>query len=119
MATNFIQPGHVLTLTAPTGGVVSGTPYKIGQLIVIAEGTAAEGLPFEGATTGVWTMPKATGAAWTEGELLYWDDSAKKVTGTGTSNLLIGVAASAAGSSDATGVVRLSGYPRANEAGAG
>ena len=58
MATNFIQPGCTLSLTAPTGGVVSGSPYLIGGLFVIATSTVAQTLPFQGTTEGVWTLAK-------------------------------------------------------------
>lgn len=67
MARNFIQPGDVLTLTAPSGGVVSGTAYLIGGLLVVAQNTAAQGVAFEGRTVGVFTLPKATGQTWSEG----------------------------------------------------
>ena len=109
MSTKFIQEGNVLTLTAPSGGVVSGTPVLIGNLLVIPRTTAAQTLPFDGDTVGVHTLPKATGIAWTEGLLLYWDNSAKNVTTTTTSNYRIGVASAVAASGDTTGPVRLNG----------
>jgi predicted RecA/RadA family phage recombinase len=109
MATNYQQPGDVMEFTAPTGGVVAGTPKLIGNLLTIPMVSAAQTLPFEGATTGVWTMPKATGIVWTEGMILYWDNTAGNVTNVTTSNYRIGVAAAAAASGDATGKVRLNG----------
>jgi predicted RecA/RadA family phage recombinase len=109
MATNFIQPGECLTLTAPTGGVTAGTPVLIGALLVVPTTTVAQTLPFEGCTMGVFTLPKATGATWSEGQLLYWDDTAKKCTPTATSNTRIGCAVAAAASGDTTGKVRLNG----------
>lgn len=111
---NFIQPGYVVTLTAPSGGVTSGTGYKIGQLFVVAANDAAEGDPFEGQTIGVFTLPKTTGQSWAEGALLYWDDSADKATTTATGNLLIGSAVVAGASGDTTGAVRLNGTAGAN-----
>ena len=113
---NFIKPGDVMTWTAPSGGVVSGTGYKIGQCFCVATGTVAEGKPFEGMCCGVVSLPKATGAAWTEGALVYWDDTAKNVTTTSTGNLRLGVAGKAAASGDTTGTVRLSGTPGPNGA---
>lgn len=109
MATNFSQPGDIVTLTAPTGGVVSGTPYLIGNLLVVAMFSAAQTLPFEGATEGIFTLAKASGQAWTEGANLYWDNSAKNFTTTSTANYYAGVAAAAAASGDTTGKVRLNG----------
>lgn len=63
MATNFVQDGDVLTLTAPAGGVVSGGLYAIGNLVVVAIVTAAAGQPFAGRTHGVWSVPAAAGLA--------------------------------------------------------
>jgi predicted RecA/RadA family phage recombinase len=105
---NYVQPGDVLTLTAPVGGVLSGTGYKIGQLFVVAAADAEAGEPFEGQLTGVFDLPKATGSAWTEGELLYWDNSADNVTDT-VGDQLIGTAAAAAAPGAPVGRVRLNG----------
>lgn len=104
MATNYVQPGKVLPLTAPAA-VTSGLTYKVGSLIVVAMCSADSGAEFQGATEGVFTLVKATGSAWTEGELLYWDASASKWTDVAEDNTLAGYAAAAAGSSDATGKV--------------
>jgi len=107
MAINFVQPGHVLTLEAPSGGVVSGGPVVIGSLVVIALGNAAEGEMFEGQLTGVWTLPKTSAQAWTVGVDIYWTGSAATTTASG--NTKIGVATAAAENPSATGVVRLLG----------
>lgn len=109
---NMVKDGNVVTRTAPSGGVVSGLAYLIGSQLVVATFSAAQGDPFEGVTKGVVTLVKATGEAWTEGEKLYWDNSAHKATATSSANTLIGVADAAAGSSDATGDVYLDGVAR-------
>lgn len=111
MATNFSQDGKVVQFTAPTGGVVSGTPYLIGGLLAVALNTVAATLPCEFGIVGVWLLPKVTGTAWTEGEVLYWDNSAFKVTTVSTSNFRCGVACRLGGelSASATGMVRLDG----------
>ncbi len=107
---NFIKPGEVLTFTAPTGGVVSGTAYLIGSLLVVAASTVAQTLPFEGRRIGVFTLPKATGTAWTEGALLYWDSTnSNLVTAASATARRVGVAAAAAASGDASGQVLLFG----------
>lgn len=117
---NFIQPGHTITLTAPTGGVTSGTPIKIGQILVVPATTVAEGLPFEGHVTGVFDLPKVGSQAWVEGALIYFDNGADKkhCTTTASGNLLIGVAVAVVGSGagETTGRVRLNGSGRADEA---
>lgn len=107
---NFIKPGHVLTLTAPAGGVVAGTCYLIGAILAFAKTTAAAGEEFEGARDGIYeNAPAATGQAWTEGQKIYWDDTAKRFTSTATSNTLVGAAAGAKASAAAVGIVLLTG----------
>jgi len=107
---NAIQDSEVLTLTAPTGGVVSGTPVKIGQLIVVPQATVAQTLPFAGVRQGVFSgLAKATGAAWVEGDMLYWNDTNKNFTKTSTGAILCAAAGAAAASGDTTGTVVLLG----------
>jgi predicted RecA/RadA family phage recombinase len=109
MATNFVQPGHVLELEAPTGGVVSGTGYLIGSLFVVALTTVAQTLRFSGQIDGVWTLPKVSAQAWTEGQKIYWDDGNDRTTTVATDGVLIGVASVAADNPSSTGDVRLNG----------
>jgi predicted RecA/RadA family phage recombinase len=113
---NFVKPGHTLTLTAPAGGVVSGTGYKIGQIFVVANADAAAGAKFEGTVVGVFDLPKAAAIAGAEGALAYWDDAAKNVTTVSAGKLCIGVFAAAAAGGDATARVRLNGIGAANSA---
>ena len=104
---NHIQRGIGLDLTAPAGGVVSGKPVKIGVLIAVPSTTAAEGEIFNGDVEGCFECDAATSQAWTQGALLYWDDSAKKFTTTSTSNTKAGVAIEAKLAAAATGKVKL------------
>lgn len=106
---NYLQHGDTVSLTAPTGGVVSGTAYLIGAMLVVAIASVAQTLPFEGRVIGCFLLPKATGQAWTEGAKLYWDNAAKNVTTTSAGNTFIGNAIAAALSGDTTGRVRLAG----------
>lgn len=108
MAKNFVQPGHVLTLTAPAGGVVSGNGYLIGALFVVALISAPEGQQFEGQCTGVFRLPKTSAQAWAEGAAIYWDADKGEATTTATDNTLIGHAAAAAANPSDYGNVRLS-----------
>lgn len=89
---NFIQPGDILTLTAPSGGVVSGNVYKINDLIVVAVHSAAVGEDFEGRCTGVMEVPKASADSFSAGAKIYWNDSSKEMTTTSGGNTLVGVA---------------------------
>lgn len=105
-----VQDGAVLDLTAPydlllATGYVPG--FKIGSIIGVAETNAASGAAFEGRVTGVHTIAKATGETWAIGDLLYWDDSAKKFTKTSTSNTKAGYAMSVTLTGDTVGNIRL------------
>lgn len=112
---NYIQPGKVMTFTAPAGGVVSGVGVKIGQLFVVPAADAAAGAAFEGMVTGVFDLPKLNAQAWTEGQLIYWDAANTRCTSASAAGLLlIGCAAAAAANPSATGRVRLNGVAAAN-----
>ena len=103
-----INRGTTMTFTAPTGGVVSGTPVLIGGLLVIPEATVAQTLPFAGAAVGTFSLAKATGNAWTEGQTLYWDSANSNfVVAQSATARRMGSAAATALSGDTTGQVRL------------
>lgn len=105
---NFIKPGNTITLTAPAGGVVSGGLYLVGALVVVSATTAAAATPFEASATGVFTLAKATGSAWTEGQTLYFDSANSNfVTAASATARRAGSAVAAAASGDTTGQVRL------------
>jgi predicted RecA/RadA family phage recombinase len=57
---NFVQPGDVVTLTAPSGGVSSGDLVVIAAMCGVCATDAAEGAEVEVKTTGVFDLPKAT-----------------------------------------------------------
>lgn len=109
MGLTYRQPGDVLTLTAPGGGVVSGGAYVVGGLFVIASTTAAAGQPFAAATVGVFTISKAPGQAWSEGQRLFWDAAAGRCDTTPSAGIAVGAAAEAAETSATTGALRLDG----------
>lgn len=104
---NYVQDGDVVTLTAPYA-VASGGGALVGSAFGVAANTVANGADGEFCLNGVFDLPKATGAV-TQGAKIYWDNTAKVVTTTATSNTLIGVAIAAAASGDATVRVRLNG----------
>lgn len=103
---NYIQPGENITLAAPYD-VASGAGVKVGAIFGVAAYAAASGIDVEVATEGVFTLPKATTDAFVIGDKVYWDNTAKTVTATATSNTLIGVALSVAGNPSASVIVRL------------
>lgn len=114
---NFVQPGDMLDLIAPSGGVTAGVGVLIGDLFVVASTTAAAGAEFVGARSGVFDLAAATHAstqAIAVGGPVFWDDTAKTVTATGGGNRLIGVAIAAKVSTAAVCRVLLT--PRLNPA---
>ncbi len=105
----YLKEGDTQTFTAPAGGVTVDVPVLIGSLVVIPMVTAAVGVQFEGKLTGVYRdMPKAAGAAWAEGQVLYFDsaDSTFKTAASATARRA-GAAVAAALAGDVVGTVRL------------
>jgi predicted RecA/RadA family phage recombinase len=102
----FVMEGRTITLVAPYN-VLSGGGLQVGSIVGIAAGDALTGADVETVLEGVFTVTKATGAAWTQGALIYWDNAAKNFTTTVATNKLAGVATLAALSGDTIGNVRL------------
>jgi predicted RecA/RadA family phage recombinase len=107
MAKTFVQEGTTLTLAAPSPGVTSGQPIKVGSFFGVCNYNAATGLPVEVTVEGVWDIPKAATITFVQGALVYFDATAGKVTSVTTGNFVIGAATEAAASGDATARVRL------------
>lgn len=106
---NYVQPGDAIELTAPAGGVVSGVGYIIGDLFVVASGTAAAAAKFVGQLTGVVLLAKTSAQAWTEGMPVYYDNANKRGDSSSAVGPLIGHATRAAANPSASGYVRLVG----------
>lgn len=106
---NFIQPGDVVTVIAPTGGVSSGDGVIVGSLFGIAAKTAAQGESVELATTGVYDLPKLSSAVITAGARVSWDTAGKQVVLPDEDMYPIGIALIAAGNGITTVRVRLDG----------
>ena len=104
---NSIQEGEVLALAAPYA-VASGGGALIGAIFGVAVTALANAEVGSFQLEGVYTLPKATGAA-TLGAKAYWDNTNKNVTATATSNTLIGVFVAAYASGDTSALVRLNG----------
>lgn len=104
---NYIQKGDYISLAAPYA-VSSGGGALIGAVFGIASVDLALSEVGNWHTEGVYSLPKGTGAA-TLGARAYWDNTAKNVTATATSNTLIGVFVAAYASGDTSANVRLNG----------
>jgi predicted RecA/RadA family phage recombinase len=106
---NFIQNGHMISVTAPAGGVASGQGIVVGNLFGVAAKAAVEGEGVEIATTGVYELPKAPATVIGQGARVAWDDAAKQVVLPGAGLYPIGVAVLAAGNGATVVRVRLDG----------
>lgn len=104
----YLGPGDKIELTAPGGGVTKDVGYVIGGLFVVAEGTAAATVKFIGVKRGIVRLLKNTSEAITEGQRVFWDDSAKRVrNASATGRFLIGAAEKAQLAADLTCDVNL------------
>jgi predicted RecA/RadA family phage recombinase len=103
---NFVMKGCTITLTAPYA-VTSGQALQVGSIVGVAGSDAAISTEVETVLEGVFSLTKATGLAWTQGALIYWDNAARNCTTTVATNKLIGVATQAQLAGDTVGNVRL------------
>jgi predicted RecA/RadA family phage recombinase len=94
---NFIQPGDVIDWTNSTGAVLaSGAGVLVGTRIGVAAADIANTATGSVRVKGVVELPKLTTDAPTQGALLYWDNTNKRLTITSAGNTLAGYAAAAA-----------------------
>lgn len=75
MATNYVQPGDTMTITAGAD-LASGEVVVVGQSLCVALETIANGATGVVARKGVFTVPKVSAAVIAQGERLVWDASA-------------------------------------------
>ena len=102
----YLQDGKNLTLPATAAALTSGQAIQVGSLFGICLTDYAIGDDYVIRRTGVFEgQPKDTAAAWTAGDKIYWDNTAKKFTKTATSNLQVGYAAANALIADTVGTV--------------
>lgn len=104
---NFVQPGKTISLVAPYT-VVSGAGLLVGSIFGVASDDAANGASVEAETVGVFDLAKDT-STFSQGDKVYWDNTAKACTSTSSGNTFRGVAMQAQLTGDATVRVRLNG----------
>lgn len=75
MATNYVQPGKTMTITAGAD-LTSGQVVVVGKVLCVALQAIANGATGVVATEGVFTVPKVSAAVIAQGENLTWDASA-------------------------------------------
>lgn len=108
MSTNQIQKEAAnINVIAPSGGLTSGGGYLVGGLFGVAVATAAQDESVALCTKGVFNLPKLSTDVVAVGDLLYWDNTNKRLTKTASSNYRVGVATKIAGNGVATVDCRL------------
>ncbi|SIS98423.1 DUF2190 family protein [Paracoccus saliphilus] len=107
---NYIQPGENLTLAMPAA-VASGGAVLIGAIFGVAQGKAEAGDSVVLVRRGVFELPKLSAEAWSAGDPVYWDDTAKQLT-TVEADALVGAAVEDAANPSETGIVLLDGVIR-------
>lgn len=107
---NFLGNGETVVVTAPET-VDGGEFIKVGELYGVAPVAAASGDPVVLNRCGVFNLPKVAGAAWTQGQKLYWDASQKMFTADDTKTPVSAVAFAAALNADAAGQVLIGAGP--------
>lgn len=111
MATNGVQEGKILSITAG-GTVASGSVQEVGSdLIGVAINAATSGQVYPLATEGVFEVAKLTGTAWSAGDKVWWSsgDAKAHAVFTGAYDAFLGVAVEAAAAGAAVGKVKLRG----------
>ncbi len=103
----FIQEGHYIDHT-PASALASGDVVVQGDLVGVALRPLAAGETGALAVDGIFDFNKSTGAAFTVGTLLYWDDTNNVVTTTSAGNKAIGKVVRAAALADTTVRIRVS-----------
>jgi predicted RecA/RadA family phage recombinase len=106
---NYVHRGETLTLTAPYA-VSSGGGVKVGNIFGVAVNTQVQGDSMEAVVSGVFDLAKDA-STFSQGDLVYWDDTNKVGTSTVGANLLIGSAEKAQLTGDGTVRVKLFGVP--------
>lgn len=110
MSAKYWQRGETIDYTA-TDDLANGDVVNLATRIGVAGDDIAAGETGAVHVVGVFEMPKAA-AAVTVGQALYWDATAENITtaaGSSPANTPAGWAVAAAGSSDATVLVKLLG----------
>lgn len=110
MASNYVQDGNVITLTAPRT-VESGQGALVnGNIFGIAMSDTTSAASGEFGVTGVWDIACDLAEVFAEGANVYWDNTNFKADSSSSGGTLIGVAIAAkAGGTGTTVRTRLNG----------
>lgn len=108
---NFLQRGEVITIPAPYP-LFSGQAAKVGSIFGVASGDAALGAAVELKRKGVFDLAAVAADTGATGAKVYWDDSARRITTTEGSNILVGCLSESKSSLSTTARVMLDGAMR-------
>ncbi len=117
MTSKYVQPGEVIDYTNAGTAITAGSVVKIGQILGVALVDIANGATGSVQISGVFTVPKVSGAVIAQGESLTWDVSAvafddnAATPATGDVTGPPAVAFEAKGSSTTTIKVKFTGVP--------
>lgn len=115
MAKNYVQTGNCLDYTNAGADIASGSVVVMGGTLGVALDAIPSGESGVVQITGVFSLPKVSGAVIAQGESLVWDASVGKfddnqaTPATGDVSGAAAVAAEAAGDGATTIAVRLTG----------
>ncbi|MBS3996611.1 MAG: DUF2190 family protein [Hydrogenophaga sp.] len=111
MTTRYVQAGKVLDFPNAGSAIASGDGVLVGTRM----GVALTNIPAGGVGSvqicGVFTLPKLGTDNITQGALVYWDNTNKRMTLTASGNTLAGVSAAAAAASTTSVNVLLNSTP--------
>jgi len=108
-----IDSGDVIDITAPSGGTTSGVGVLLTKLFGIAVTTQLVGETASIVTRGTFDHTAegaGSGQAWAVGDIVYWDDTNKRLTKTSSGNTRVGVAVAVKLTAATTGRLRLDGF---------
>ena len=107
---NFVQPGNTLDLSAPAA-LSSGDVVQVGKLIGVAEKDAQSGETVAVSVVGVYSLNRNATDTFAQGDLVYWDATAKEVTTNSAAgaNALLGASVEALAAGAGSIKVRLNG----------
>ena len=98
---NMIERGDRLVFTVGAD-TASGAGVLVGKRLGVAANAILNGAAGVLAMEGVFNLPKLSTDVIAQGDLLYWDNTNKRLTSTTTSNTLAGYAQNAASGSVST-----------------
>ena len=110
---NYVCDDDVVTIAAPAGGTVSGTPVLVGALFGVPATTAVAGDAVALATEGVFQLPKKVATVIAVGARVSWDATHGYIDAPGSGLIPCGVSLDAAGAGTASLRVRLDGIATA------